>query len=212
MANGLTFTVDTREFDRVFKEYMNYSKRTFKESCDQHAYYIARDAVQTTKGADKNIIRAKLEGPSAKYPNAPLAAVLVNVERAKAGKRGLTGQKMVNAVEKLIRKYQSHVNFVRSGWMPAIKKLAMVVPSKGGAKIPSGTAKSSRVFGGAEAAKEGFSPIAWIWNSVVGGKHYSQKVHDIIETGAMEAVKMETQSMRDYIIRKQNEGIKKTFG
>src|ERR1035441_721133 len=209
----MTMTIDTREFDKVFKEYMTYSKRSFSEACNQHAYYIARDCVQVTKGADENVIRAKLEGPSASYPTAPLAAILVNVERAKAGKKGLNGQKMANAVEKLIRKYQSHINFVKSGWIPAIKKLAMVVPKKGGAKIPAGTDKSGRTFGGASAAVDStFSPIAWIWNSVVGGKHYSPKVKEIIEEGAMAGVRMETESMRQYIIRKQTEASKKFWG
>jgi hypothetical protein len=206
----LNITVDDREFQKVFKEYMTYSKRSFAEACNQHAYYIARDAVLVTKGADKNVIKAKLEGPSTAYPDVPLAAILVNVERAKKGKKGLNGQKMVNAVEKLIRKYQSHVNFVRAGWIPAIKKLAAIVPKKGGEKIPSGTAKTGRNFGGATPAKDsGFSPIAWIWNSVVGGKQYSSKVHAIIEEGAQKAVKMETISMRNYIIKKQEEARKK---
>jgi hypothetical protein len=208
----LNITVDTKEFDRVFKEYMTYSKRDFAEACNQHAYYIARDAVNVTKKADKNVIRAKLEGPSASYPSVPLAAILVNVERAKQGKKGLNGPQMANAVERFIRKFQSHVNFVAAGWIPAIKKLAMVVPRKGGASIPSGTAKSGRIFGGATTATEGFSPVAWIWNSVVGGKQYSAKVHNIIEEGAVKAIQMETQSMRDYIVKKQNEIIKKTFG
>lgn len=209
----MTVTVDTTEFNKVFKEYMTYSKRSFAEACNQHAYYIARNAVQVTKGADKEVIRAKLEGPSARYPSAPLAAILVNVERAKKGKKGLYGQKMANAVEKLVRKYQSHINFVRSGWIPAIKRLAAIVPKKGGAHIPGGTDKAGRVFGGATAAVDStFSPVAWIWNSVVGGKNYSPKVHGIIEQGAIKAVNMETESMRKYIIRKQNEIIKKTFG
>ena len=208
----ITVNVDTREFDRTFKQYMSYSKRSFAEACNQHAYYIARDAVLLTTGADKNVIRAKMEGPSASYPSAPLVAILVNSQLGKQGKKGLTGAKMTQAMERFIKKTQSHVNFVKSGWLPAIKILASVVPKKGGSKIPRGTDKAGRNFGGATKATEAtFSPIAWIWNSISPTRNKST-VQKIVEEGAQKAMKMETNSMKIYIERKQQEASRKFWG
>ena len=211
----INVTVNTKEFDKVFKEYMKYSKRDFAEACNQHAYYIARDATLTTKKADKEQIRTELEGSSRDYPSAPLAAILVNAQLGKKGKKGLTGEKMARAVEKYIKKQMSHVNFLRSGWMPAIKRLALVVPKRGGSKIPPGTSKKGRDFGGASPAIDStFSPLAVIWNSVQGSKIHgdkSAKVRDILEEGAKKAVEMEQASMVKYIVRKQNELIKRLW-
>ena len=212
----LTFKMDTTEFDKVFKEYSNYSKRSFAESCNQHAFYIARNAVNVTKAADKNTISSKLSSPARKYPGAPLAAILVNAELGNKGKKGLSGPKMATAISKYIKRMQSHVNFVRSGWIPAIKKLRFVVPNKGGTPIPSGTDKPGRNFGGAQPAIAGLNPTAYIWNSIWGSKKNkagsSDKIEKILQEGAQKAVDMETQSMRDYIVRKQKEIIKQTFG
>ena len=211
MAQGLTVTVDTREFDRVFKEYMNYSKRSFTEACNQHAYYIARDAVLLTKGADKSEIRSTLEGSSNTYPEVPLAAILVNTQLGRQGKKGLRGQQMVTAVEKYIKKVQSHINYVKSGWLPAVKILGLIVPKKGGSRIPRGTDKAGRDFGGASPAMANFSPIASIWSSILPKKGMTPKLMRIMMDGAQAAIKMETQSMRKYIENKQNEICRKIW-
>ena len=210
MAQGLTVTVDTREFDRVFKEYMNYSKRSFTEACNQHAYYIARNATMTTKAADKEVIRATLEGPSRDYPGVPLAAILVNAQLGPG--QGLAGSAMKRAMEKYIKRIQSHVNYVRSGWIPAVKILASKVPRKGGGRIPSGVDKMGRNFGGATPAIDsGWSPIAWIWTSITPKKGMNDRLMKVMEEGAINAMKQETESMKQYIIRKQNEIIKKLW-
>ena len=145
-------TVNTREFDRAMAEYMKYTKRTTTEAVNQHAYYIARNATQTTYAADADKIKQDLEVASKKYPNIPLAAILVNSQLKNKGKKGLTGEKMKTAVEKFIKMRQSHRNFLRAGWIPAIKMLATIVPRRGGSKIPAGTDKKGRRFGGARPA------------------------------------------------------------
>lgn len=210
----LNISVNTDEFSRVFKEYMKYSKESFADACNRHAFFIAKAATNTTKGADKERIKAQLENMSRTYPGVPLAAILVNRERGKRGKKGLNGQKMANAVEKYIRKIQSHVNFLRSGWLPAIKKLGPLVKGKGsGFRVPGGTDKKGRDFGGAiKATTNTFSPVAWIWSSIVGKGNRSPIVQKIIEEGAQKAMAAETISMRDYIERKQTELCKRMWG
>lgn len=207
--------VDTTEFDKVFKEYMDYSDRTNTEACNQHAYYIARNAVLLTKGADKGVIQNVLSGPSRDYPDVPLAAILVNAQLGKAGEKGLSGAKMASAVQKFIKKSKGHVNFLRSGWIPAIKLLEGLVAKKRGSRIPRGTAKSGRTYGGATPARNGkFNPIATIWSSIEGSKKHgdkSDKVHALLEKGAQKAVDMETESMRKYIQGKQDEICKRVW-
>lgn len=212
----INITVDTSQFNKAFKEYMRYSKRSFPEACNQHAYYIARNAVMLTKGADKGEIEATLMGSSNKYPGIPLAAILVNKQLKGKGEAGINGNEMARAVRKYVRQAKASVNFVKSGWIPAIKRLALVVPKKGGSPIPPGTDKVGRDFGGASPATGGsWNPIAYIWNSVQGSKvngDKSKKVRKILEVGAQRAINMETKSMRDYIVRKQKEIIKQVFG
>lgn len=215
MTKGLTVTIDTKEFDRVFKEYMEYSKRSFAEACNQHAYYIARNATMTTKAANKDDIQKDLEATSKSHPPAPLAAILINAQLGKQGKGGLSGASMASAVTKYIKTAKSHVNFVRAGWIPAIKKLSAVVPKKSGGRIPSGTDKPGRTFGDAIPAKTSFSPIAWIWNSVHGSIAHgnkSEKVKKILEEGINKAIAKESESMKKYIEKKQMEEIKKLWG
>lgn len=207
----VSITVNTKEFDKAMKEYLKYSKRTFVEAINQHAYYTARNATQTTYAADKEAIRRDLEKPAEVYPEVPLAAILVNKELASKGKKGLTGEKMRVAVEKFIKKKQSHRNFLRAGWIPAIKKLASVVPKKNGTKIPSGTAKKGRNFGGATAAKDAWKTVCSIWNSALGKDESSRAVR-YVEEGAQKALDKEVGSMLAYIERKQGEGILKFWG
>ncbi len=200
--------IDTREFDKTFKEYMRYSSRSFAEACNQHAYYIARNGTLVTKAAGKQEIQEGLMGPSRKFPQAPLAAVIVNSQRKTQGKKGLNGEKMSAAIVRLIKKRQNHRNFLRAGWIPAIKLLATIVKKKNGTPIPPGTQKKGRNFGGAKPANErayfNWSPMASIWNQATG-KIPSEKAIRFIEEGAQKAVEMETQSMRTYIEKKQQE-------
>lgn len=209
---SITIKVDTRAFNRTFKEYMKLTKRSLVESCNQHAYYMARDAVLTTKAATKDEIAESLNKPSTKYPEVQLAAILVNAERGKQGKKGLTGEKMKSAVEKFIRKRQSHRNFLRSGWIPSIKKLAQLVPKKNGTPIPSGTVKKGRNYGGTTPARD--SMFSWrvfttIWNSATGKVDHQGRAIRYLQTGAKEAIEMERLSMVKYIQRKIAEANKR---
>ena len=202
----ITVDVDMREFDAAMQKYMQYSKRSFAEACNQHAYYIARNAVVDTVYADKTAIENKMNSPSNVNPNAPLAAILINKQRAKQGKGGLTGDRMRREVEKFIRIRKSHVNFLRAGWIPAIKKLAAIVPRKGGgATLPGGVQKSSWNFGDATPAVESFNPECIIQNNVHGKNNEVNKLYKLLAEGISKAIAKETKSMYDYIERKQQE-------
>ena len=207
----VTIKVDTREFDKVFSEYMKYTSRDLVEACNQHAYYIARDAVADTKSVSKEKITGEMGRMSKEYPPAPLGAIIVQKKRAEKGLKGLSGRKMAIAVERLIRARNASRNFVKAGWIPAIKLLAAVVPKKGGKSI-AGTKKRGVDKGGAKPAIPSifnWSPMTSIWNSVSKLRDQGFK---IMEDGAQRAVAEETQSMRDYIERKLVERGKKVGG
>ena len=206
----ISIKVDTSEFDKTFREYMRYTSRTMSEACNQHAYYIARNACNTTKSADKEKITQDLRAASSKYPKAPLAAILVNKERKEKGKKGLNRENMRDAVEKFIRKRQSYRNFLRAGWLSAVKAIEPTVPKRNGTPIPKGMRAKGFKKGGARAALDSitnWNPIASIWNSVKGNKDgkNNEKIKSIIEEGAVAAIQQETISMREYIQRKMDE-------
>jgi hypothetical protein len=118
---------------------------------------------------------------------------------------------MAIAVEKMIRARQAARNFVKAGWIPAIKLLERVVPKRGGKPI-GGTKKRGVDKGGARAAIPSlinWSPMTSIWNSVSKLRDQGFKV---MEVGAQKAVAEETQSMRDYIEKKLIERGKKIGG
>lgn len=205
----LTLTVDTKEFDRVFKEYMKYSSRDFAEACNQHAYYIARNAVKDTYSTPKDRVATDLMKPSRISNTAPIAAILVNKYEKSKGRKGLSGPNMAKAVEKFIKKRQRSVNFLRAGWIPAVKMLEKLVPRKGGASI-TGIKARGKPKGGAIPARASNSPIAYIFNNVLG-KPNENRVKGILADGAQKAIREETESMKEYILKKQKDLIKKLW-
>ncbi len=204
----LTVSVDTRQFDKVFKEYMEHTKKDLTSVVNNKLFFICRGAVRETKSADSTGVKAGLMAASTKNSKAPLAAILVNKQRGKKGEIGLQGSKMKTEVNKFIGKRVRAINFLRSGWIPAIKKLAGVVDKTTGGQTVSKSALKQRGNpkdkGGVRIAPlEGsWKPTAEAWNSVFGGKNPSSKVQRIIQNGLQKAVNKEEASMLAYIEKK----------
>src|ERR1044071_8500789 len=165
--------VNTSEFDKTFREYLRYNKRTIPEIVTTKAFFIARNAVNETASTSADTISSGLLVASRVNPRAPLAAILVNKQRRQG--KGLNGALMAEAVEKFVKKRQATRNFLRAGWLQAVKKMAPFVKSKRGQKpIPTGIrARMGLSLGGARAAKpisNYWKATASIWNSVLAGK------------------------------------------
>ncbi len=142
-----------------------------------------------------------MEAPSKRYPNTKLAYVLVNWQRRKKGLTGLSGQDMEKAAAKLIRYRQSHVNFLRAGNIPAIKRLASLVKSKKGPRVEAATRRKGRDFGGATPAQgnlANWDVFTLIWNSATGIKQIP-KTLQYIQEGYQAGIDIETQHMVDHI-------------
>ena len=197
-----------RNFDKAWNTYVLFNRRLPSVLANQTCLFVARNAVNTTPTADKDKIQSDLMKGSKLNPSAPIAAILVNKRLGEKGESGLNGNKMSVAVNAFIRQRQNTRNFLRAGWLPAIKQFSTIVKNKkGAARIPSIKMKG-QPKGGGKPAREGWSVSAMIFNSVQGGKTSSPQVHQFLQDGLNKAIAQEIQSKLQYILRKKvEEGI-----
>ncbi len=202
-------TIDTSKFDRAMREYLKYTKKDLKDVVNTKAYYVARNAVALTKTTDKTVVESSLRQASMIAPGAPVAAIIVQKQRAAAGKEGLYGRKMETAVNKLIRIRKNTVNFLRAGWIPAIKEFEGV-GVRGGPQYKKPIVKGTPKGGGRACRSEVWKAEASIWNSVTGGTNTkglnkspgTDKIHSILQEGLQKAINKEEASMRQYVEKK----------
>lgn len=203
--------VDATAFNAAWKEAMEVSKRTLPEFTLGHAYFFSRNAVGETKASDNGKIESDLMKGSNLNSKAPVAAILINKQRGLTGQLGLQGGRMLSEVKKFIRKRKSVKNFLRAGWLPAVKKLGALVKSKKGqAKIPSGVKIKGQEKGGATPPNNNtWNPVCEVWNSVQGGKSPSPEVEKEIIKGAQGALNKEALSMHEHAKDVLNKGFSK---
>lgn len=201
-----------KEFNRVLTEYAKWNKRQPMEIATAKAYFISLNAMSTTKTADKGKIAEQLSESSKKFAGVPLAAIIVNRNLGNKNKKGLTGQKMTDAITKYIKKAQSKTQFLRSGWIAAAKTLDFwnkrgdVSFSKRFApKKPQGVRQIGNPKGFAQVNNQTAMCSVTIGNMIGQGKQQSKTVTGILEEGLIKAVKRETQSMISYITKKYQE-------
>lgn len=213
--------VDLKEFNKAMSEYMQFAKKAPSEVINSKCYFIARNATFTTGASNKEKIRSELTSPSKKNPNVPLAAILVNKQLKTKGKKGLSGKEMGTAIKKFINKRISSINFLRSGWLPAIKILQTAIqrgditfskkfqPPVNRVVKQRGKDKGNAVYARSNTDR----CYAEIENSVQGSNGISTPdVQKRLMDGLQAAVDKEVKSMRDYIERKYNEAAKKFNG
>jgi hypothetical protein len=195
-------TVDTRDFDKAYNQYVALSKKMPADICNKTAYEVAKLSVARTKTTPKEQIAAELSVSG--KGGAPLAALIVNAKRGKQGKKGLNGIAMAKAVATLIKRRMRTSKFIAAGWLAAVKAIAPHVSGKKGV-TPSGKTKAK--LGGAKAAKQQSDNKAEtsIWNNVFGGKGKNSKpdrVTQIEKEGLQRAIQEKTADMYVYINRK----------
>ena len=217
---NLSITLDTSGFDKAMEKYMTFQKRLPADVINGKLYFIARNATMTTKAADKSGIETELRGPSRDYPDVPLAAIIVNTQLKAKGKKGLTGEKMATAMDKLIKKRKASVNFVRAGWKNAIKLLEAYMRAKGelnfvrrwqsSAPVDSATMKKKKFEYLGKATPAMVERVGRVWgeiqNDVHGKDGESNLAHleQVKQDGLQKAVDKEVRSMYIYMERKLN--------
>lgn len=152
------FKLNKSEFDRAIKAYLPLSKSVPRVVVNRKAFYIARRACLETPKAKGSKIHRDLEKKIVTQSNivgqkvrflksgrmkrgaliyehvmAPLIALIVNARKGRSGEKGLYGMDMARASDALEAARMKSIAFLKSGWLPAIRKLASLVGSTRGA-------------------------------------------------------------------------------
>lgn len=203
---------DQSQFDAALTEELKHTKRTVAEALNQHAYYIARQALWHTKKADRATIQSQLTArPQYAEADTLAEAILIARYRARGGWPA-SGADFERAIQKLIAARLRSVAFLKSGWIPAIRILESFAASKSGAAPRDSEAKVyGQEKGAAYPAVEGEQMTARIVNSALaagddGGKALAKYGGAGLDT----AFYAETGRIKEYIERKLAEQFAKT--
>jgi len=218
---------NTQEFLKTFDSYLDWNKRAVSDIVNQKLYFVALQAMNFTKKADAAQIKSELMAPSKKYPEKSLGELLVLMQMRRKGKmpkRTKTLNKnMSKYVQRLINARVNHIQFLRSGWLPAVKKLdywnrktdtnSISFSRRFAPKKPQGIKQFGRDKGDVKPAILG----AWgpncrgtIMNYAASeGKQVDDTAAPILRAGLKLAVDAEMRSMRNYIERKVREEVQR---
>jgi hypothetical protein len=212
-----TIHFDTKEFDQAIRQYAAQSRRDFAEICNAKAKDLAFESLRLTHRADANRMRQELSSSVAQkivishktgrtkggamvtyhYDESgreSLAARLVNWRRAKAGEPMLWGTKLEEAARRLVAARVRSVSFVRSGWLPAIRRLG----GAGG----QGARQVGVPKGYAVPAQPGVSPVSAIVNTALSSEGAGSRLAALAEAGLRLAYAAVTRDMQAYMERK----------
>ena len=215
-----TFTVkeDRDNFDSVFKEYQKWSKRQPADTVNAKLYFISRQAVNLTRKASADAIRAAMAAPSKYYKGLTTAEALALVQRRKTKKglpknrETLKRQLPVWAARVLGNKI-NRIGFLASGWLPAIKGLDLAnrrgdiaFVRRFAPKIDSKVKQYGKQKGGVTPARVETVARGVIWNDVGNATaQASPRVRRFKEEGLDAGAVAELRSMVVYINRKWGE-------
>lgn len=234
MPDQVQFRVQTREFDSALKAYMTVSTRSLSDVVNKKAFFVTRRAARETPVTSKQAIvsslgritrrrgqfKTKLVSAGAVYSHlqgsqaaAPLAALIINARKGRTGEPGVEGPRMAAAIAALIGARNRSRAFLKSGWLPAIRRLDAVVHDRRGDPGSdfglTGRVSSTILQGGAKPATAGFQVKCTIENAA-SGKHETQ--HALYRYGGpalQRAFTFETASTLAEVARRQYEEAKK---
>lgn len=237
-ADGIRFR-NLGEFTSVLREYSKVSSRKDpKKILDTKAFYIQRGAVRETLSPSKERIKNELVNlrMSRVAPDAPLAAIIINSRRGKAGLPGLYGggtrqNKMVRlksgldvlkmgkgggmlqAVKALVDARTRSRRFIASGWLDGIKRLESLAEKPSNAPPKDSSVKRyGRAKGGATPAGANSSNIRTLfWNMANANRDDKGALDKYGLPGFLRAWQAEIDSMKQYIADKMTMTAK-TFG
>lgn len=192
---AVEITVDAREFNAALKEYIKVSKRSLTEIVNKRAVNIAFKSIRYTPKATQSRIKRDLKQKSRTNPKAPVGAILVNYKRGQAGKKGLYGSEMADAVENLRLGRERSSGFIKSGWIGAVQDLA---PHAKVFRRPPRIVVKGRPKGYGRPARQGINPTAEIVNQVAGA----------VKVGAsalQRAMNEDAIDMRTYVAKKMQQ-------
>ena len=209
------------DFYDVYDEYLKWNRRQLAQIVNAKLYFIALNAMKTTKAATAEGIRNELRRPADKYPTKTIGEILTLMDLKKRGKMPKRTQTLAKNMAKYVQRFEnkraSHINFLRSGWLPAIKKLDYW-NRKGDSEdfsfvrrfAPKVNMQGIKQFGQDKGriipARLDQSRVkGTIFNDVGTGIQDSSTAKTIKQEGLDKAVLQELRSMRVYIEKKQLE-------
>jgi hypothetical protein len=215
-------------FESTLRDYSKVSSRTLQVIVNTKAWFIARKANWFTTKADKmqvknslgrivtvnrlsksgkvvkkNVISSLRRGRA----SAPLAALIIQKREAAAGRRSpfrgrskSAGMAMMDRmIMKMMNARARSIAFLKSGWIPAIRKLAPFADHKGQPPMDSAAKVVGRDKGDAKAAGAGYKPVAEIMNLATTRRDTRGALVRYGARGLQRAFDDETRSMKDYM-------------
>lgn len=198
--------MDFSEFDKKFAEKVRLSSRTFKENVNRGALDLAHRALKNTMKADRQTIKALPEslgltqkGGSRWYAyvrkrlqaGASFSVKRKGVRTTKLFKGPGTRQAIAQLSRKIIASRLRGIAFLKSGWLPAIRKLDALVRDKVRGNSIGGARQFGPDHGYAVPATSELHPVAQVINSVF----LSEKAQAIGLKGFQAAVDSATAEM-----------------
>jgi hypothetical protein len=219
--------LNTKEWDRVFPQYLKRTRRDFATVLNTKGFYIARRATVETPAASKSEIQALTEPRQKTVFNkrgkprrikTTAAALIVNARLAKAGKPTLKNAEARKEGTRMVKARLRSRAFLKSGWLPSIKKLEPLADRRGIPRMDKSGQQIGRPKGFAVPAQEGWKPSCRIQNDALPkGRTMLKRLFGNDKTGAMKvagpalqrAFDYEVRSMKDYLARKLEESAKR---
>lgn len=213
--------LNTSQWDKVFPQYMKRTRRDLATVLNTKCFYIARRATVETPKASKAQIQA-LRKPrkktsftkkgKSKIVNTTAGALIINARLVKAGKPPLNQRDAKKAATTMINARLRAIAFLKSGWLPAIKKLEPLADRRG---IPRQD-KSGKQFGKPKGFAVAANLSSWrtackIQNDALpASRRFFGKFFGGDRSGPLKyaapalqrAFDFEVQSMKDYLAKK----------
>lgn len=215
----MSFRIDTREFDRVLRLYMQHSRRDWAQIINTKAYFIARRATATTKKADAREIRKLRDraviGTGIRFRkgkakpvtirediSATRAAKILQAERRKAGEPPVSRKDLPQAVKRFIAGRLRSISYIKSGWIPAIRRLEPLADLASRPRQDTSAKQFGRPKGGATPARNLWRTMVQIFNEAWTRKQGDKGLRKYGRAGLQAAFDHELRSMREYVERK----------
>lgn len=212
--------LNTKAWDRVFPQYMKRTKRDLATVLNTKGFYIARRATVETPATPKSEIQALAE-PRQKTVfskrgkprviRTTAAALIINARRAEAGEPTLKNVEAKQAGAKMVKARLRARGFLKSGWIPSIKKLEPVADRRGIPRMDNSGKQVGKPKGFAVPARENWRTTCLIQNDALpSSRGFFKGLFGGKRSGALKiagpalqrAFDFETRSMMDFLARK----------
>lgn len=219
-----TVHLDTGEFKRTMQQYKQFSRRNLSQALNTKLFYIGRRATVETPAYPEHvwaefqaavILRfSKRKGGLVKTNqrsfnrmsgDVPRLAAIINARRRKAGKKGLEGPQMAEAMQKVFGARVRSVAYLKSGWLPGVEQLEPYADRGGRPPIDRRAKRYGRAKGGASVARPYWVSTAAIWNTAFSKRDHKEGFIKYGLPALQRAFDAEIASMKDYIERKMRE-------